>query len=336
MNTKIFLKFIIIFILIQSLFLAQTIYTDYVNLQVQFSNYQISDKAVTIILSEQENADIIDLKETFKSYNDISILSTVYKSSDLEVCGFIGKELFLRLIRDKDNASKYNLNNIAVIGQNIADSENCFIDKNQDMYFKFNNREYLVVEVISTDISNMLSNTAFVKFNDYDSLSNLKITVDGSTSDNIDSVVNCIKQEYLAYTVNENNNFIERTILNKDDIKFIGILVYIFMFILFAAIFVIIVLHYKKEVKVKCIIGFSFYRIFLNIEKYITLFIGVSTCIVVIVYSILYKFLLFNFFIKMNLYYLIMFTLALYLMLSVLIYIYYCVTTKIFLKNGVR
>lgn len=333
MKWKILIKFTIMFVFLQLLFLTRLSCLEYFDVQRQFSNYQLTDNAKTLILTDEFKPAISDLKEILDPYKNVSMIFNVYESSDLEVYAFTGEEFLLRLSNNYDVDSQYAADEIAVVGQNIINSNYCYTDNNNDIIFKFDNMKYCVIDVIPSDISSMLNNTAFINIELIDYTKPFKIIIDGTNNKEIENVVDCIKEKYQAYDVELNNNYIRRSVISREDVSFANILFSFFILSLLVMTITITYVHYYKEIKIKSIVGFNYTKIFFSIEKNIFFFVIISTCIVTLIYLMLYTTSLVNNAFADNLIFLFIFTIIIYLVLSALLYVYCYIIEKSICKK---
>ena len=170
MTRKLVLGFSTIIILLESLLISYINYSDFIDLQIITSNLLISDKSVTVIFKEDHVPPVYEL---INRYPDITLLSELYNYPDLQVWGLCGNcyldsktnSLIKGTFFKKDDFFKKNFK--AVVGKNVLNSGNCFEDKNGKNYFIFNNNYYEVIGSISSNISNMLDNTAFVNLDSF-------------------------------------------------------------------------------------------------------------------------------------------------------------------------
>jgi len=291
MIKKFDLGFSAIMIILEVLLISYISYVDYVDLQIITSNSLVSDRSVTVFF---KGSHVPSVYELVKRYPEITIVSELYNYPDLQVWGFCGncsldsrtKSLIEGVFFKQDDFFWEDFK--AVVGKNVLNSDNCFEDKDSKMYFKFNDYSYEVIGTISSNISNMLDNTAFVNLDSFE-IKFRKLIIDGVDSQSIINAINGIKEEYDIDIIRENNNFIERYMYNDVDIHILDILVIIFIGMLMIALSVFTLRCYDEEIRVKRIIGISFNRILYDMLKDIISIIIANTAFVTAIYAILYR-----------------------------------------------
>ncbi|QSX06265.1 hypothetical protein JYG23_02050 [Sedimentibacter sp. zth1] len=340
MTKKLVLGFSIIILLLQLLFISYINYNGFVDLQIITSNSLISDKSVSLVFRAGDEPLLYELLELIKLYPDITLLSKLYNFDNLIVWGLCGNcyldnnanLLINGTFFVKDDFFKEDFK--AVVGKNVLNSDSCFLDKNEKIYFKFNNNNYEVIGVISSNISNMLDNTVFVNLDSLNIEFLNKFIIDGTDNKVIDKTVNSIKQEYNVDIISENNNFVERYIFNNVDKHILNIFMVIFISILIITLSMFILHYYSEEIKVKRIIGISFKRIFFDLFKNILVLTLVNTILFVAVYTIIY----YNVLQKIHLFFysfhVIIFSCIILIIIGLIIYLYMLISNKFFSMLG--
>lgn len=210
MTKKLVLSFSTMILLLQLLFISYINYNDYIDLQIITSNSLISDKSVSFIFRKDKAESLNELSELIESYPNITLLSELCNFSDLRVWAIYGdcflennvKSLINGNFFVKDDFFKQDFK--AVVGEDILNSDNCFIDKNGKTYFKFIDNNFEVIGVISTDITEMLNNTVFVNLDSINIEFLNRYVIDGKDPKAINSAVNSIRQKYSVDIVKEN------------------------------------------------------------------------------------------------------------------------------------
>lgn len=339
MTKKILLGFSTIILLLELLFTVYVNYIDFIDFQIITSNSLISDKSVTIIFKEDN---VPPLSELIEHYPGVTILSELRNFADLRVWGLCGNcfldnntnSLINGTFFEKDDFFKKDFK--AVVGTNILYSDNCFLDKKGKKYFKFNNNNYEVIGVISSDISDMLDNTVFVNLDSFNIQCLNKFIIDSTDKQLIADTINNIKQEYDIDIIKENDNFIERYIFNDVDENILTVLITIFISILVITLSMFTLRYYNEEIKVKRIIGISFKRILFDLFKYIVFLTVINTSFFATIYIIIYYNVLKNIHLNFYFFHLIIFSCIVFIIIYLIIYLYIIVSNKFFYKNGVK
>ncbi|QSX05743.1 ABC transporter permease [Sedimentibacter sp. zth1] len=342
MTKKLVLGFSIIILLLQLLFISYINYNDFVDLQIITSNSLISDQSVSLILRAGDVPQLYELLELIKIYPDITLLSKLYNFDNLVVWGLCGNcyldnnanSLINGRFFAKDDFFKEDFK--AVVSENILNSDNCYLDKNEKIYFKFNNNNYEVIGVISSNISNMLDNTVFVNLDSLNIEFLNKFIIDGTDNEVIDNAVNSIIQEYNVDIISENNNFVERYIFNDVDKHILSIFMVIFISILIITLSMFILHYYSEEIKVKRIIGISFKRILSDLLKNIITLTLINTAFFVTVYTIIYYKVLQEIHLCFYFSHVIIFSCIILIIISWIIYLYMLISNNFFYRNGVK
>lgn len=339
MTKKLILGFSTIFILLELIFISYINYIAFIDLQIIISDSLISDKSVTVIFKGDHVPSVYEL---INRYPDITLLSKIHNYPDMQIWGLCGNcyldsktnSLIKGTFFQKNDFFKENLK--AVVGKNILNSDYCSEDRNGKKYFIFNNNHYEVIGYISSNISNMLDNTAFINLDSFNTRLR-KFVIDSSNSQSIITTINSIKKEYDVDIVRENNNnFIERYIFNDVDKNMLNILVVLFISILMAVLSMFTLHYYSEEIKVKRIIGICFKNIIFNVLENIIFLTVVSTAFVATIYAIIYYTLFQNNHLSFYLLPLIIFSLIILTVICLITYLYMFVTNNLFYKNGVK
>lgn len=342
MTKKLVLSFSTMILLLQLLFISYINYNDYIDLQIITSNSLISDKSVSFIFRKDKAESLNELSELIESYPNITLLSELCNFSDLRVWAIYGdcflennvKSLINGNFFVKDDFFKQDFK--AVVGEDILNSNNCFIDKNGKTYFKFIDNNFEAIGVISTDITEMLNNTVFVNLDSINIEFLNRYVIDGKDPKAINSAVNSIRQKYSVDIVKENNNFIKRYIFNNVDRHILNDYIIIFINILMATLPMFTLCYYNEEIKVKRIIGINFNRVLIDLLKNISVLTLINTAIFASIYLIIYH----NFLQKLHLcfyyFHLIAFSFVVLIFMSLIIYLYMLISNNFFYRNGVK
>lgn len=339
MTKKIVLGFSTLFILLELLLISYISYIDFIDLQIITANSLISDKSTTVFFKEDHVPTIFEL---INSNPDITLVSELYNYPDLRVWGLCGSCYLDNKINSMIKGSFFKKDDFfkkdfkAVVGKNILNSNNCFKDKNGKIYFKFYKNNYEVIGSISSNISNMLDNMAFVNLDSL-KVKFRKFIIDGANNKSIVTAINNIQKEYDVDIIREkNSNFMERYIFNDVDKNILNTLVIIFISILIVALSMSILHFYREEINVKRIIGISFRRILFNLFEDIIFLTVINTALVITIYSIIYYIFLKNIHLGFYFLSLIIFSLIMLIAISLIIYVYMLISNKFFYKNGVK
>ena len=339
MTKKLVLGFSTIIILLHVLIISYISYIDFIDLQIITSNSLISDKSVTVLFKDD---DLPTLRELVNSYPNITVLSELYYDPDLRVWGICGNHhldskidlLIKGTFFKKDDFFRKEFK--AVVGKNVLNSDYCIEGNNGKKYFRFNHNDYEVIGSITSNISNMLDNTAFVNLDSVNSKFH-KYIIDSSNSQRIVTAINHIKKEFDVDIVRENNNnFIERYIYNDADIHILNILVIIFISMLMVTLSMFTLRYYDEEVKAKRIIGISFKRIFFDLFKDIIFLMTINIAFVSTLYTIIYYAFLESIPLGLCFMPLIIASLSILITLGLIIYLYMLISNHLFYKNGVK
>ncbi|MGF7060417.1 hypothetical protein [Brassicibacter mesophilus] len=339
MTKKLVMGFSIIIILLESLFISYISYTDFINLQIITANSLMSDKSVTVLFKEGNIA--LPLHKLINRYPDITILSELYNYPDLRVWGICGNSFLDSRTNSFIEGTFFNKGDFfkkefkAVVGKNVINSDNCFEDNNGKKYFVFYDNYYEVIGYISSDISNMLDNTAFVNLDSFD-VKLRGFIIDSAKSSSIVTAVNSLKKEYDVDIIRENDNFIERYIFNDVDRHILNIIVTIFASILTITLLMFTLRYYSEEIKVKRIIGISFKSILYDLIRSVIFLTAVNIAFVVTIYAIIYYIFLQNIYIGFYFHSLIIFSFTILTTICLAIYVCMLISNNLFYKNGVK
>lgn len=339
MTKKLVMGFSIIIILLESLLIAYISYTDFINLQIIIANSFISEKSVTVLFKEGNVAP--PLYKLINRYPDITILSELYSYPDLRVWGICGNSFLDSKTNSFIEGRFFNKDDFfnkefkAVVGKNVLNSDNCFETNDGKKYFVFYDNCYEIIGYISSNISNMLDNTAFVNLDSFD-VKLRRFIIDSAKSFSIATAVNSLKKEYDVNIIRKNDNFIERYIFNDVDRHILNILAIVFANMLIIILLIFTLHYYSEEIKVKRIMGISFKSIFFDLFRSVTFLTVVNTTFVAIIYMIIYHVFLRNIHIGFHFHLLIIFSLIILTIISLAIYVWMFVSNNLFYKNGVK
>lgn len=338
MTRKLVLGFSTIFILLQLILISYFNYIDFIDLQIITSSSLISDKSITIVFKEDLVPSVYEL---IKHYPDITLFAELHNNSSLQVWGLYGNCYLDKKTKSLIKGRFFQKNDFfdkrlkSVVGENVLNSGCCFEDSDGKKYFNFNNKKYEIIGSISSNVSKMLDNTAFINLDSFNN-SIYKFVIDSSNSQSILTTINGIKKEYDVDIVSVNNNFVERYIFDDGDKRILNILVVFFIVILIIVLSVFTLCFYNEEIMVKRIIGMCFKDVFLNLLQNIILLIAVNTAFLVVIYAIIF----FTIFQSSHLSFyflpLIIFSIIILSAICLITYLYMFVTNKLFYKNGVR
>ncbi len=342
MTKKFFSIFSIIVMLSNSLFISYFSYIDYISLQKLISNSLISDNSVSIILETDSHIILKDLTTLIDKHNDITIFTELYNNDDLTVWGIYGdckfKSNVYSMIEGEffDKSTFNNKINTAVIGKNILDTNNYFLNNNKEGYFKFGNINYKIIGIISSNISNMLDNTTYINLSSENIKNIHKLIIDGHDLNGINNFVKEIESKYKIYKINENKNFMSRYIFNYTDIKLLNLFIIIFMILIFIVLLIYTIYSFNEEIKIKWLIGLNYYRNYLSLFIKILTLYTFNTIIFLIMYKTVYFKILSKIFLNFFSTHLIVFNLASITLLSISVFLYMHVSNKFFYKYGVK
>lgn len=342
MTKKLVLGFSTIIFLLQLLFISYINYIDFIDLQITISNSLISDKSVSFIFRKNKTPSLYEFSELLEPYSDITLLSELHNFNNLRVWGIYGdchldnnaNSLINGAFFMKEDFLKGNFK--AVIGENILNSDNCFLDENGKTYFKFNNNNYEVVGTIDTNITKMLDNTAFLNLDSFNIECLSKFVIDGIDSNVINNTVNRIKQKYNIDIIKEDDNFIERYMFDDIDKHTLNVFIIVFISILIITLLMFTLRYYKEEIMVKRIIGISFKKILFDLFKNIFVLALMNTAFFVSGYIIIYYNILQKIHLSFYCVHLIIFSCTIFLIMFLFIYLYMIISNNFFYRNGVK
>lgn len=323
-------------LLMETIFIGYINYLNIVKIQKLASNSLMSDNAITVLFEKQEVPSLHDL---VNKYPNIAILSTVYNYPDMKVFGICGNcniDSDAYALIEGNFFTKhdfFNGVNKAVVGKNILNSNNCVEDQQGNKYFIFKNTKYEITGVLSSNISNMLDNTVYINL---ESINNYfrKITID---SRNYQRAVKEIQKNNDIKIIKENNtHFMERYLFDHYDEFVLNVLVIVFIGILIILISLFVLHNYREEINVKRIIGVNFKNIWFDLLKNITFLIAVNVFFDFLIYAGIYLKFLQNLRLKFYFFYFSEFSILIYAILCLIIYIYMRISNHFFIKNGVK
>lgn len=340
MTRRLVFGFSLIIVLLETLFISYMSYNNFINLQIIVSNSFISDKAITVFF--KKDGAVPSLYELTNRYPYAVFLLELYNNPDLHVWGICGNHFLDSKSSSLIEGRFFEKNDFfkgsfrAVLGKNVLNSDNCIEGKDGKKYFILYDNYYEVIGSISSNITNMLDNTAFVNLDSFD-IKLCKYVIDSVNSKSIVTTINSMQKEYNVDIVRKNStNLIERYIFNDVDKNILDFLVAVFIVMLIIMLTMFTLRYYSEEIKVIRILGISFKRIFLNLIKNIILLTLVNTTFVVIIYAFIY----YIFFQKVHLdfyfYSLILFLFIVLAVICLIMYLYLLISNKLFYKNGVK
>lgn len=342
MTKKFILGFSTIILLLQILFTSYVNYIQFIDLQVTLSNSLMSDKSVSFIFRENKVPSLNEFSELIKPYSDATIFSQISDDEDLKIWGVYGNGFL------SDNAKSfikgrffkkddfYENNFVAVIGQNVLNSKYCIEDQNGDIYFLLDGCYYQVIGIISSNISHMLDNTAYINL-DFNNISSLyKFSIDSQHIKTVNHIMRDIKKDYNIDVIESNHNFIERQMFNHDELKLLNGVLMIFIIIILVVVAIFILRHYNEEINVKKIIGVPFQKILWEILKSISVLFLINTCVFSIIYICIYYCFLKQAYLNLYIINSLVFSCIILMIICILIYFYLLINNHLFYRNGVK
>lgn len=338
MAKKLVLGFSSLFLLLEILFVGFITYTSYIDLQTTLSNSLISSKAKTVIFREKQ---LPLLSEFVESYPNIMISVQLEDSPELGVVGVCGNPQLKKNIREcisGDYFGKgdfFKKENKAILGKDIINSELCFVDSSGKKQFNYNNSLYEIIGEFSPKVSEMLNKTAFINLDSiFTDIPNI-ITIDSVTNQSVSKATLNIQKSYSVDFIPQNNNFIERYLLNGLNIQTLQTFVMFFIVSLVVMLAVFSLYYYNQEIKVKQMLGFKHQQIYRDLYGIILLLTSTNILIVLASYTMLYFFVLRSMQLEFCLIYVLFLSLSVLTVVELIVYLYIVFSYRNFHRNGV-
>lgn len=294
MTKKVMLRFMLLFVLTQILFLLSLNYINYVEIQINLSNVLISSNAVTLIFQRDDSLSLGEIQEIVKEYPEIKLFYDLLKNYELQIYGYCGDPVFTpdiykfldgKFIEKEDLFQRVS---IAVVGENILSLPFCISSQNE-YYFELYDLKYHINGILSSKFYPKLENTIFVNLDSLYAIANFqitKITVDGPENQ-IRKLTQQILETHHAYEM-KNNNFVEQYFLDEFHVDHVSTIVFAFIVVVAIANSIILFLSLREERKVMKILGIPLYYLFLKELKYIALLVLASIILMCGIYGIIY------------------------------------------------
>lgn len=271
MRKKEKIGFIVVCVLMNLLFIGYSIYNSYIDLQVYTSNHFLSSMATELVFEEGVAVENKYLLESLKDTQGVAFRTLIYKTDVITVYGLAGEEAFeyaakvSEKVNVSENANDLSGQNTAFIGKNLLSTELCETDENGNLYLIINNQKYLVTNVFSLQMNNMLDNVAFVKMKPDEILSSQKLYVDSESSEQINTVISRIEEKYNFYLSKVEENFIENYSFDRPFVIVFNSLLLIFLTGLLISLSVFTISAYSEEIKIKHLIGIPRKKIIVSV-----------------------------------------------------------------------